>query len=233
MTETRSYHGITLDIAKAISDRLCYILLPEGLKEDGQAWMENASKKYGITIVIISGMDWNDSMTPWSAEGAFKKGKPFGGHAESFLSSMKNDYFQSIESSLGIKHAVRSIVGVSLSGLFALWAGFRCDLFTGIASVSGSLWYDGFADWADKHTLSPAVEKIYLSLGDNEKKSKDKRMANVESATQQIIDSLRSKEKAVEFSLEKNTTHFSPVVPRLDKALESLYWECAPAQSDD
>ena len=35
MTETRAYHGIVLGIARAESSRICYILLPEGLKGDG------------------------------------------------------------------------------------------------------------------------------------------------------------------------------------------------------
>lgn len=233
MIETRSYHGITLDIVKSLTDRICYIILPEGLKEAGLSWMENASNKYGTTIVIMSGMDWNDAMTPWSSGSSlFKKAKAFGGHGGTFLNSMKNDYFISIESSLGIKHAARTLVGVSLSGLFALWAGHKCDLFTGIASISGSFWYDGFVEWTGKNSLSPSVERIYLSLGENEKKAKDKKLATVETATREIVDILREKGKAVEFNLEKNTTHFSPVVPRLEKALEALYWDCAVPVTD-
>ena len=38
MTETRTYHGITLDIVRSSTERICYIILPEGLKDDGRAW---------------------------------------------------------------------------------------------------------------------------------------------------------------------------------------------------
>ena len=225
MIETRTYHGIMLDIARAESGRICYILLPEGLKDDGRVWLENAAGKYAINIVVMSGIDWNDALTPWSAEGVFKKAKPFGGHANLFLKDLKEDFFPSIESALGLSKPERFLVGISLSGLFAVWSAFKCDFLQGIASISGSLWYDDFTTWCAAQPLSPSIRKIFLSLGDREKKSKDPRMATVEDATRQTADILRGKGADVEFVLEENTTHFSPVMPRLEKAFKALFGE--------
>lgn len=220
---TRTYRGLCLDIAAVEGSRICYILLPEGLKDDGRSWIGESSARFGVTIVVISGMDWNDTMTPWSAEGVFRKEKPFGGHAERFLKELREDYLPSIESSLGMKHPERFLAGVSLSGLFALWSVLRCDLFKAVASVSGSLWFDGFTQWAEEQELSLTAVKIFISLGDREKKSRDRRMATVETETLKTVDILRAKGASVEFLLEEGTTHFSPVVPRLEKAFETLF----------
>lgn len=222
MIETRTYHGITLDAVRSSADRICYILLPEGLKDDGRRWMEEAAGRYGITLVAMHGMEWNDDLTPWSAEGVFRKAKPFGGRADLFLKTLREDLLPNVESQLGIHHPERFLIGISLSGLFALWSVFRCDLFTGIASVSGSLWYDGFASWTEGQTLSGRVRKVSVFLGDKEKKSRDRRMATVEDETLRTVEIMRRKGATVEFVLEENTTHFSPIVPRLEKALASL-----------
>ena len=222
MIETITYHGTLLDIVKSTTDRICYILLPEGLKDDGHMWMEDAAGRYGITLVVISGMNWNDDLTPWSADGVFRKSKTFGGRAELFLKNLRDDYFPNIESTIGIRNPERYLIGISLSGLFAVWSVFKCDLFDAVASISGSLWYDGFASWTEGQKLSERLRKVSVFLGDREKKSKDKRMSTVEDETLRSVEIMRRKGASVEFVLEENTTHFSPVVPRLEKALVSL-----------
>lgn len=222
MTETRTYHGITLDTVRSSTERICYILLPEGLKDEGMKWMEQAAARHSCSIVVISGMDWNDDLTPWGAEGVFRKAKPFAGHADVFLKMLREDVLTNVEAQLGLKHPERFLAGVSLSGLFAIWSVFKCDIFVGIASISGSLWYDGFASWTKGQEPSERVGKVFVSLGDREKKSKDRRMATVEEMTLQVVENLRAEGVETEFLLEENTTHFSPMVPRLEKALESL-----------
>lgn len=120
MITTRAYHGLEFSIARFCNSRICYILLPEGLKEDGLKWMEEASQHYACTIVTITGMDWNDALTPWPAKGVFKKEKDFGGRAQDFLKELPGEYFLSIETTIGVKNAERTLVGISLSGLFAI-----------------------------------------------------------------------------------------------------------------
>ena len=222
MVKTCAYHGLEYTVAKFCNDRICYILLPEGMKEDGKKWMEEASQRYACTIVTISGMDWNDALTPWPAKGVFKKEKDFGGRAQDFLKELPGEYFLSIETTIGVKNAERTLVGISLSGLFAIWASTKTDIFTGIASISGSLWYDNFAEWFKEVQINPAVKKFFLSLGDKEKKSKDARMATVEDATNAVAEAIRAKGFSVEYIIDEGT-HFSPIVPRLDLALKSLY----------
>ena len=67
--------------------------------------------------------------------------------------------------SLPVGDAPRSLAGVSLSGLFAVYAAHCTDAFDRICSISGSLWYDGFLDFMARTPVSPAVQRAYLSVG--------------------------------------------------------------------
>ena len=205
------------------TNKICYMILPEGIREDLSDGLKGLSEKYGVSIVVIENVNWNDDMTPWKAEGVFKKAKPFGGHAASFLDKLTNEIIPEIEKTLGIEDAERTIMGVSLSGLFAVWACFNTNAFTNIISISGSLWYDGFVEWMNEHAPSSQIKKVCMLLGEKEKNVKDKRMATVEERTLAATNFLKEKTCAsVTFELVEGT-HFSPLMPRLNKAFEVVY----------
>jgi len=205
------------------TNRICYMILPEGIKEDLAEGLAMLSEKHGISIVVIDEVDWNDDLTPWAAKGVFKKAKPFGGHAAGFLDKLTHEIIPDAEKQLGIEEAERTILGVSLSGLFAVWSMFETDVFSNIISISGSLWYDCFVDWMEEQTLSPSVRKICMLLGEKEKNAKDKRMAAVEEKTVAAANTLKEKTSAsITFELVEGT-HFSPIMPRLERAFEVVY----------
>ena len=196
------------------------MILPEGIKENLSDGLKELSEKYGVSIVVIEDVNWNDDMTPWAAEGVFRKVKPFGGHAVVFLDKLTNEIIHETEKTLGVEDAERTIMGVSLSGLFAVWTCFNTNAFTNIISISGSLWYDGFVEWMEKHTPSQQIKKVCMLLGEKEKNAKDKRMATVEEKTLSAANILKSKSQAaVLFELVEGT-HFSPILPRLERAFE-------------
>lgn len=204
-------------------NKICYMILPEGIRENLDAGLKGLSEKHSVSIVVIPDVNWNDDMTPWLAEGVFKKAKPFGGQAASFLDKLTNEIIPEAEKNLGVDDAERTIMGVSLSGLFTVWAGFNTDTFTNIISISGSLWYDGFVEWMNEHTPSFQVKKVCMLLGEKEKNAKDKRMATVEERTLAAADMLKTKSKAaVTFELVEGT-HFSPILPRLERSFELVY----------
>ena len=202
------------------TNKVCYMILPEGIKEDLSDGLKGLSEKYSVSIVVAENVNWNDDMTPWAAEGVFKKAKPFGGQATSFLDKLTNEIITEIEKTLGMVDPERTIMGVSLSGLFAVWAGFNTSTFTNIISISGSLWYDGFTEWMKEQTPSPQLKKVCMLLGEKEKNAKEKRMATVEGKTLSAANILKSKSQAaVLFELVEGT-HFSPILPRLERAYE-------------
>ncbi len=222
---TESYQvqrSLHIDIAKYDSDSICYILLPEGLKKDCLEWIDGATSQFRCNIALITGIDWNNDLTPWKAKGAFKKEKDFGGNAADFLEYLTEEYLPSIEKSLKISNARRILAGISLSGLFAIWASTQTDKFCGIVSISGSLWYDDFVERFRKENVNPAVNDFFILLGEREKNSRDPRMCTVEDATNEVVAILKGNGLSVDYVLDDGT-HFSPVVPRLQKALSALY----------
>lgn len=198
------------------------MILPDGIKEDLYDGIESLSVQYGVSVVIIKEVNWNDDMTPWEADGVFKKAKPFGGKAPVFLDKLTKQIIPEKEKALGIDNAERTIVGVSLSGLFSVWSGFNTDAFTNIISISGSLWYDGFIDWMKDKTLSPSIKKVCMLLGEKEKNAGDKRMATVEDRTQTAAEIMRKNKASVTFELVEGT-HFSPIMPRLERGFEIIF----------
>ena len=211
-----------LSFIKQSSNKICYMILPEGIKGDLHEGLKGLSEKHDVSFVVIEDVNWNDDLTPWPAEGVFKKAKPFRGKAATFLNKLTNEIIPETERSMGIENAERTLLGVSLSGLFAVWSAFNTDAFTNIISISGSLWYDGFVEWMKEQTLSPQLKKVCMLLGEKEKNSKEKRMATVEKRTLTAANILKAKSQVpVLFELVEGT-HFSPIMPRLERAFEAI-----------
>lgn len=120
--------------------------------------------------------NWDDNLTPWSAD-AKMKGRVFGGNASQLLSMILEEVIPRVK----VSGAKIFIAGYSLAGLFSLWSLYESDVFDGCACCSGSLWYPGWVDYARTHKIS-APTKVYLSVGDREKNSKNEYMKKVEEA---------------------------------------------------
>ena len=164
-------------------------------------------------LAAVGGIDWNDALSPWPAPKVFRGGGDFGGHAEEHLARLRNEVFPAVEAG---RNCRRMIAGYSLAGLFALWAACGCDLFSSCASVSGSLWYDGFADWLNG--MSPRLEGVYLSVGEREKITKNARMAAVEDETRRACRILA--EKGIPAVFECNPGgHFNDVPVRIARGI--------------
>ncbi len=219
MARSRIYHALHLDISTFGSNRICYIILPEKLKENELPWLDRIAEQASTNIVVISGCEWEDDLTPWKAPGI--KDGIFGGKAQYFLEMLKGDLFFNLESSLRIQKPKRHLIGVSLSGLFAVWSTGCMPLFESVGSVSGSLWYDGFMEWM-KTREEFHCDRYYFSLGNKEKDGKNKRLAAVEDATLEAIELLKSKGKEVFFEYNEGN-HFGPLIERIEKAIKILF----------
>ena len=218
MITSRTYHSLHLDIVSFGSSNIIYILLPHRLPEEELSNLENLSTQFETNVVTISEMDWNNDMTPWQAP-ALKEGE-FGGHAGLFLDRLKDDLFFNLETSLQIIKPKRYLVGLSLSGLFTVWAAVRKSLFEGVASISGSFWYDGFAEWLLTLEELKCV-RFYIIMGEKEKETKVKRFADIEEDTMKVVETLMQKGAYVAFELTEGG-HNSPIIPRIEKSMISL-----------
>jgi len=168
-------------------------------------------------LAAISGVVWNRELSPWPAPKALRGSDDFGGEAPAFLDALTGH----MKEHLGFAPTSRVIAGYSLAGLFALWSVFTTDVFDRAASVSGSLWYDGFLEHIASSALHNGVEQIYLSLGDREKNARNPQLAAVEERTSQMAELLRSKGISVIFELNQGG-HFDDVTGRITRAIDTL-----------
>ena len=112
-----------------------------------------------FTLISIDGIDWNRDMSPWQAEKVFKGGTDFAGGADAYLKVLTVELIPEIEKALGFIPVKRGIVGYSMAGLFSVYALYKTNLFQLGASISGSLWFDGFLKYMQTHDLQSPVER--------------------------------------------------------------------------
>ncbi len=201
-------------------DRIAYILYPMDILSD---WVKTASEKYDVTIVVVTGMDWENVFSPWPAKGVPAGSPDFKGESSEFLEVLRNKLIPDVEKALGFPSGIeRSLIGVSMSGLFALWQWMLCDTFTNIGSLSGSFWYEGFIGWMKNRVIPPKTGKAYFLLGNQETKSNVKAFNSVGQNTREILDLLESKGIDAEFQSVPGN-HYSDPIPRLENAFTALF----------
>ena len=137
---------------------------------------ENADRNFSLVAFEIE--DWNSELTPWEMPLLRGKGN-FGDGATGTLEFIKNDLIPSLSEYINTENKeIKYILGgYSLAGLFSLWSGYQTDIFEGIAAVSPSVWYKGWIEYVEAE--KPLSEKIYLSLGDTEEKTKHQILSKI------------------------------------------------------
>lgn len=211
------------------SSQICYILTP--LRLDSTMLTE-FSDRFKTTIVSISGIDWDNDLTPWPAPGAEKYDADFKGNAAEFLQKLSNEVISRIESEVIHHPVVRTLLGISLSGLFAVWAWMQDATFNNIASISGSFWYDDFTQWLHRLSIPHKPGCAYFSLGDKEGGLRgNPRFRTVANDTAEVIKELQSHGVTAMFE-QTQGTHYAPIYPRLEKALTGLNEMLKPGKNE-
>lgn len=201
--------------------RIAYILYP--MEDMLTGWIGQAAERYGVTIVVVTGMDWQNVFSPWPAKGVPKGSPDFKGESPEFLLTLRRDVIPKLEQALGTGDSPeRTLVGVSMSGLFALWQWMECDLFENIASLSGSFWYEGFMEWMRSRPVPHKRGKAFFLLGEQEPKSRTKAFDCVGTNTSAIVAMLENDGIDVRFESVPGN-HYSDPIPRLDKAFSALF----------
>ncbi len=155
----------------------------ESLENEVRLIQERSSLPF--TLVAIPVKSWNDDLSPWEADPVFGK-EGFGGKGKEMLDILVNKILPVLKEKTDARRVI--LGGYSLAGLFALYGGYECDVFDGIAAASPSVWFDRFTEHYQSKTMQ--AQAVYLSLGDKEKKSRNARMAKVEDCIQIMRDAL-------------------------------------------
>lgn len=209
---------------------LAYTLLPSAAPTDAIVYLPGnaeelrqaaALMKQSATLVALEA-DWNQDLSPWPAEKVFRGEQDFSGGAAAYWRRLLQA-MPAIEQAAGHPVRRRYLAGYSLAGLFALWAAMSGEApLDGVASMSGSVWYDGFTAWAmNQRCRAP---RVYLSLGDKEKNTRNPRMAQVERCTALMAEKLQNDGAEVDFRLAPGG-HFRDVPERIAMGLDWLLGE--------
>ena len=139
-----------------------------------------------FTLVTVSGLTWDHDMAPWDAPAISALDTPCTGGADEHLRLMLQEIVPAAEELAPGRIAWRGIAGYSLAGLFALYSLYRTDAFSRAASMSGSLWFPDFAEYATSQPMRRKPERLYLSLGDRECKTSNPYLRVVQERTEEL-----------------------------------------------
>lgn len=179
---------------------------------------------FSFPLLCINNLEWQKDMCPWNSPALINTEKDFIGGADEYLSLLEKEIIPKAVEILGEEPNCYALAGYSLAGLFALYAGYRSTLFSRIASVSGSLWYPGFVSFAKEKKMLGKVERLYLSLGTEEAKTKHAVLSTIERKTRELVEHYQSSGYCVNFELNPGN-HFCEVEQRIEKAIRWIMKE--------
>ncbi|NLB90850.1 MAG: alpha/beta hydrolase [Clostridiales bacterium] len=172
-------------------------------------------------LAAFSSLDWNKDFTPWPAPPLFAKEKDFQGKASDTLGWIESTFLPAVYQQIGYvpEKNNTAIIGYSLAGLFSLWAFYESNLFSAVASCSGSLWYDNWLDYVQKQKV-PINSAVYLSLGDKEELAKNPKMATVGAVTRTMADLIATNPAVTRSHFQQHPGgHFTHVHSRLAQGI--------------
>ena len=168
--------------------------------ESEVSFIEEFSGGQSFCLKAVKVDNWNKDLSPWPAPAVFGR-EDFGAGAEETLAYLLKE---AVPQNIDLPKKVY-IGGYSLAGLFALWAGYQTDVFSGIAAASPSIWFPGFTEYMKENELH--ARAVYLSLGDREERTRNPVMARVGDAIREAYAHLQ--ETGVDCVLEWNKgNHF-------------------------
>ena len=178
------------EISLYLSDKRDCPLIVLNTFEGGGAQVLAEARKMGggdFSLLSVGGLDWNRDMSPWECVPVMAQDEGYAGGADSYLSLLLEEILPEGLKRLPESPSWTGIAGYSLAGLFALYALYRTDTFARAASMSGSLWFPGFGDFVRSHDMKRAPEKLYLSLGDKEAKTRNPYLKTVQENTEAAV----------------------------------------------
>ena len=186
---------------------------PEGMEHESDLIKELAGSDFFLRAVRV---DWFNDLSPWKAPPVFRN-IPFGNGAQKTL--------EEILKLTGNPEKKYVIGGYSMGGLFALWACCQTDRFLGAAAVSPSIWFPGFTEYTASRRM--LTDRVYLSLGDREEKTRNPAMATVGNRIRELYAQLCS--QGISCCLEWNKgNHFTDPDRRTARGFAWILKELQP-----
>lgn len=211
--------------------RVCLYKLVEGAAplvysidyhENGQLLLEACEQVgcSGFNLVTISGLHWNQELSPWPVETVVSKDDRFTGGASQWLPVLTDEVLPQVELLLDAPPTCRLLAGYSMAGLFAVWTAYQTDLFTHVLSASGSMWYPGWLEYAREHETAAPLQGIYLSVGDKESTSRNAVLQTVGERTRAVADLMASRGIPSKFELNPGNHFKNPPL----RVVKGIHW---------
>lgn len=211
------HHTVTAFLPDNINQTMpvWYTFLPDN--GEGNALADLLPRHHAL-VVVHTQLAWEQVFSPWAAPRLSSKGEDFTGGAAAYYHTFCTQWIPQIEQQLAIPTPIRGLLGYSLAGLFAVYGATVTPYFPYVASVSGSLWFDGWVDFMAQYSPQQLPRAIYFSVGDKEARTRQTRMATVQTATEQT--SAYWQQYGVPTTFELNAGgHFQDIPQRLAKAV--------------
>lgn len=141
-----------------------------------------------FTFVTVTGLLWEQDMTPWATAPISTNSTACTGGADNYLRLFTEEIVQRVEEKIGGTISFRGLAGYSLSGLFAVYSLYQTKIFSRIASMSGSLWFPNFKEYVFSHEMKISPDCLYFSLGNKECKTRNPYLKMVREYTKAISD---------------------------------------------
>lgn len=179
----------------------------------------------GLPPFLLAGVCPNnrdDEYSPWPMDPVFRGSGAFTGGAGGYVDRLVTELLPLLRERCGLAEcpARTGILGYSLGGLAALYAAYRTDAFGLVGSLSSSLWFAGWEEFACAYPLRAENPRVFFSLGKREPVSRNPVLARVGEATERTAAALEGQAR-VRFVWEEGG-HFGDVSPRFVRAIRWL-----------
>ncbi len=174
-----------------------------------------------FNLLCIGNLNWNHDMSPWYCPPLSSEDTPCTGGADEYLELLLTEIIPEAREHIKGEPVHLGIAGYSLAGLFAVYAMYRTAAFDRVASMSGSLWFPDFKEYCMTHEIKRAPNRLYLSLGDKEAKSRNKMLMTVRENTEALAEYYG--ELGIDVTWELNPgNHFKDAVLRSAKGIMAI-----------
>jgi len=218
--EKETIDGRTVSIIKndSVTDTIVFC---NAISDDWKSIAENCNALGcpPFHLVLISGLNWDEDLSPWPAGRIISNRDKFTGHAKDYLDWLLAKILPLASHSAAPAPKLKKVLaGYSMAGLFALYAAYQTDTFDGIISASGSVWFPDFSAYALNTPIAFPPKCIYLSLGDAESISRNQCLQQTESITRSLFGHYR--DSGIHSTFELNSgNHFMDYDLRLAKGI--------------
>ena len=201
----------------------CPLIVFHSFSDEGEAVYQelrkqNAPECHFLSIAIH---DWQREMSPWPAAALSKDAEVFSGGADAYLESLLSTILPWAGERIRGKASFMGVAGYSLAGLFALYAMYKTDVFSRVAAMSGSFWFPGMRNFCKENTLKILPEKLYLSIGDQESRTRHPILKTMQENTEELLEYFRSLGIPCQYELNPGN-HFQDVNLRCAKGISEL-----------